>query len=187
MLGHFRKQFSSSLLNSIKMSYYFAAGVQTSSTETVWVVLGGSVSLPCDIRPDDPLEQVATVLWYRQGRGEPIYTWVQVVVNSKGPFRLPYKTMWHHSCNSFFTQNISQMDLSGVYTVCVTFSLLWETKIVHTKLGKNIKKLDITFTICSMDQMDIYTKYTNGCVTDYFLLSATWCHVVDITRFCKAV
>ncbi len=35
---------------------------------------------------------------------------------------------------------ISQMDLSDVYTVCLTFSLLWETQIVHTKLGIIIKK-----------------------------------------------
>ncbi len=31
-----------------------------------------------------------------------------------------------------YTVNISQMVLSGVYTVCLTFSLLWETKICYT-------------------------------------------------------
>ncbi len=64
------------------------------------------------------------------------------------------------------------MVLSDVYTVCLTFSLLWENKIVHT----NTKKLNIILTICSMDQdhqMDIYAKYTNDCVTDFLLLSAT--------------
>ncbi len=79
------------------------------------------------------------------------------------------------------------MVLSGVYTFCLTFSLLWETKIVHAKLGNNIKKFDIILTICSMDQMDMYAKYTNDCVTDFLLLSATWYHVADITWFCKAV
>ncbi len=39
------------------------------------------------------------------------------------------------------------MALSGVYTVCLTFSLLWETQIVHTKLEET-KKLKIILTIC---------------------------------------
>ncbi len=72
-----------------------------------------------------------------------------------------------------FHQNFSQMELSGVYNVCLTFSLLWETKIVHTKLGNNIKEFNFMLTICSMDQMDMYTKYTNDSVTDFLLLSAT--------------
>ncbi len=38
-----------------------------------------------------------------------------------------------------------------------------------------------------MDQMDMYTKYTNDCVTDFLFLSATWYHVADITWFCKTV
>ncbi len=32
------------------------------------------------------------------------------------------------------------MDLSGVYSVCLMFSLLWETQIVHNKFGNNIEK-----------------------------------------------
>ncbi len=44
--------------------------------------------------------------------------------------------------------------LSGVYTVCLTFSLLWETQIVHTKLGNNIKKFNIILTIYPMNTMD---------------------------------
>ncbi len=63
------------------------------------------------------------------------------------------------------------MELSDVYSL--SFPLLWETKVVHTKLGNNIKKLNIILTVCSMDQMDMYTKYTNGSVTDSLLLSAT--------------
>ncbi len=59
------------------------------------------------------------------------------------------------------------MPLSGVYTVCLMFSLLWETKIVRTKFGNTIKKFDIILIISSMDQM------TNDCVTDFLLLSAT--------------
>ncbi len=31
----------------------------------------------------------------------------------------------------------------------------------------------LILTICSMDQMDMYTKYTNDCVTDFLPLSAT--------------
>ncbi len=54
------------------------------------------------------------------------------------------------------------MELSGVYTVCLTFSLLWETKIVHTKLGKSIKKFNIILTNCSMDQMDMYGIQSTG-------------------------
>ncbi len=80
------------------------------------------------------------------------------------------------------------MELSGVNTVCLTFSLLWETKIVHTKLENNSKKFNIILTNCSMDQMDMYyIKYTNDCVTDFLLLSATLYHVADITWLCKAV
>ncbi len=70
------------------------------------------------------------------------------------------------------------MVLSGVYTVCVTFSLLWETLIVHTKLRNNIKKLHSILTICLMDGMDVYKKDTNDCVTYFLLLSATWYHMV---------
>ncbi len=51
------------------------------------------------------------------------------------------------------------MELSGVYTVCLTFSLLWETKFFHTKFWNNIKELNIILAICSMDQMDMYSKY----------------------------
>ncbi len=32
---------------------------------------------------------------------------------------------------------------SGIYTVCLTFSLLWETQIVHTEFGNNIKNYNI--------------------------------------------
>ncbi len=64
------------------------------------------------------------------------------------------------------------MALSGVYTVCLTFSLL--TQIVHIlNWGNKIKKFDIILTIRLMDQMDMQTKYTNDCVTNFFLLSAT--------------
>lgn len=43
--------------------------------EDVWVVLGSNARLPCDIQPEDPLEQLATVLWYRGHQGEPFYTY----------------------------------------------------------------------------------------------------------------
>ncbi len=60
------------------------------------------------------------------------------------------------------------MALSGVYTVCLTFSLLWETQIVHTKLGNKIMKF-IILTISSMDQMDMYSIQSTqkNCVTDF--------------------
>ncbi len=64
------------------------------------------------------------------------------------------------------------MELSGVYTVCLTVSLLWETQIVYTKLGNNIEKFNIIFTISPMDTMETSTKYTNGCVMDFLLLSS---------------
>jgi hypothetical protein len=40
----------------------------------VWVSSGGSVAFPCNIEPDEPGETVSTVLWYRENKGEPIYT-----------------------------------------------------------------------------------------------------------------
>ncbi len=47
--------------------------------------------------------------------------------------------------------------------------------MIHANFGNNIKKFNIISTICSMDQMDMYTKYsyTNDCLTDFLLLSAT--------------
>ncbi len=52
--------------------------------------------------------------------------------------------------------------------------IIRETKIVHTKLGNSIKKLNNILTISPMDQMDMYTVQSthNGCVTDFLLLSA---------------
>ncbi len=35
----------------------------------------------------------------------------------------------------FFCHKISQMTLSGVYIVSLTFSLCWENILFHTKLG----------------------------------------------------
>ncbi len=80
------------------------------------------------------------------------------------------------------------MDLSPVYTVCMTFSLLWETLIVSTKLGNNIKKIKLNFNRFS-NGSDGYVQSTLMTVwlTFYVLLSATWYHVADITLFCKAV
>ncbi len=67
------------------------------------------------------------------------------------------------------------MVLSGVYTVCLTFSLLWETQIVHTKLENNIEEIKSFLTIFPINAMDIknHTKYTNDCVINFLLLSAT--------------
>ncbi len=48
------------------------------------------------------------------------------------------------------------MELSGVYTICLTFSLLWKTKIVHNKLGNNIKKLKNILKFFSMHQLNMY-------------------------------
>ena len=55
---------------------FIITGVSESEPVTTWVVLGGEAALPCDIQPEDPLEQLATVLWYKGNQGEPIYTWV---------------------------------------------------------------------------------------------------------------
>ncbi len=71
----------------------------------------------------------------------------------------------------FFRQNMSQTALSGLYTVCLTFSLVKETQILHTQLGNNIKIFNIIFTICAMEQMDMGTKYTDDCVIDFLLFS----------------
>ncbi len=46
------------------------------------------------------------------------------------------------------------MVLSGVYTVCLTFSLLWETQIVHNKLENNSEKIKSILTICPINAMD---------------------------------
>ncbi len=64
------------------------------------------------------------------------------------------------------------MELLSVYTVCLTFSLLWENQIIYTKLGKTILKFNIILANCAMDHMDMDTKYTNDCVTDFLLLSS---------------
>ncbi len=55
-----------------------------------------------------------------------------------------------------FHQKVSQMELSGVYTVCLKISLLWETNIVYTtcKLENNFKKFSIILTMCRMNTMD---------------------------------
>ena len=42
--------------------------------KTSWSLLGHSTSLPCEIEPEDPGEQLYTVLWYKDDDGEPIYT-----------------------------------------------------------------------------------------------------------------
>jgi len=56
--------------------FFFLAGLSppASSAVTAWVVAGGRAELPCDILPEEPLERLAAVLWYREGSGEPIYT-----------------------------------------------------------------------------------------------------------------
>ncbi len=65
------------------------------------------------------------------------------------------------------------MALSAVYTVCLMYSLLWETQMVHTKLEIILRNFLYYFNNCLMNQLDMYTKYTNDCVIDLLLLSAT--------------
>ncbi len=60
----------------------------------------------------------------------------------------------------FFQQNISQMVLSGVYTVCLKLSLLSETKIFYTKLDTKLKNIYILI-ICLMNTMDSNGYYTS--------------------------
>ena len=43
--------------------------------KTSWSLVGHSTSLPCEIEPEDPGEQLYTVLWYKDDDGEPIYTY----------------------------------------------------------------------------------------------------------------
>ncbi len=59
---------------NILSSFLLPAGPIGDYSTNVWVSAGGSVSLPCNIEPDEPGEKVATVLWYRANTGEPIYT-----------------------------------------------------------------------------------------------------------------
>ena len=42
--------------------------------KTSWSLVGHTTSLPCEIEPEDPGEQLYTVLWYKDDDGEPIYT-----------------------------------------------------------------------------------------------------------------
>ena len=44
------------------------------SPKTSWSLVGHSTSLPCEIEPEDPGEQLYIVLWYKDDDGEPIYT-----------------------------------------------------------------------------------------------------------------
>ena len=39
-----------------------------------WALRGKKAGLSCNIKPEDPNEQLATVLWYRGSQGEPIFT-----------------------------------------------------------------------------------------------------------------
>ena len=43
--------------------------------KTSWSLIGYSASLPCEIEPENPSEQLYTVLWYKDEDGEPIYTY----------------------------------------------------------------------------------------------------------------
>ncbi len=64
------------------------------------------------------------------------------------------------------------MVLSGVYTVCLMFSLLWETQIVHTKLDKNIEKIKSILTFCPINAMDTIQSTLMTVGLTFFLLSA---------------
>ena len=48
--------------------------VSSDIVQQSWALLGKRAALSCNIKPDDPNEQVATVLWYRGTQGEPIFT-----------------------------------------------------------------------------------------------------------------
>ena len=43
--------------------------------KTSWSLVGHTALLPCEIEPENPLEQLYTVLWYKDDDGEPIYTY----------------------------------------------------------------------------------------------------------------
>ena len=56
---------------------YFLVFILSGSSDIVqqiWALVGKKASLSCNIKPDDPNEQLATVLWYRGNQGEPIFT-----------------------------------------------------------------------------------------------------------------
>ena len=42
---------------------------------SAWALPSGTANLPCEIEAEAPGEQLYTVLWYRTGDGEPIYTY----------------------------------------------------------------------------------------------------------------
>ena len=56
--------------NSVCLMFLVSSDIVQQS----WALLGKRAALSCNIKPDDPNEQVATVLWYRGTQGEPIFT-----------------------------------------------------------------------------------------------------------------
>ncbi len=53
-----------------------------------------------------------------------------------------------------FHQKISQMALSGVYTACLLFLILWQPNYFKNNLENNIEKKEINLTISPINTMD---------------------------------
>ena len=60
--------------NTTNFSICFYSSGSSDIVQQSWALLGKKAALSCNIKPNDPNEQLATVLWYRGAHGEPIFT-----------------------------------------------------------------------------------------------------------------
>jgi hypothetical protein len=54
--------------------FVFYSSGSSDIVQQSWALLGKKAALSCNIKPKDPDEKLATVLWYRGSQGEPIFT-----------------------------------------------------------------------------------------------------------------
>ena len=54
--------------------FFFLPGAAKVDVVTSWVLLGHQAVLNCRVNAETLEEQLATVLWYRGTKGEPIFT-----------------------------------------------------------------------------------------------------------------
>ena len=61
-------------LHTLTFPFVFYSSGSSDIVQQSWALLGKKAALSCNIKPKDPDEQLATVLWYRGTKGEPIFT-----------------------------------------------------------------------------------------------------------------
>ena len=88
---------------------------------------GGSASLPCNITA--PSEKVSTVLWYRDGKGEPIYTWV-ILCTDQVVAKHSISTWENTLCSFciFYSVIFRPFLLKLRHSVCTFSWILWKSQ-----------------------------------------------------------